>query len=152
MLVLARQLHERIIMPAVGATIEVVAIKPNSVRLGIEAPPEIVILREEVFRRGGAAAEELSARLESSMEDRLDRLKQILRNRLSNVALGLDLLRQQLGRRDDPTLEGLLQRMSAEVHLLDNQLRALLNDPREQKTSGHLSFVDGASRCSLADR
>jgi hypothetical protein len=84
--------------------------------------------------------------------DRLDRLKQILRNRLSNVALGLDLLRQQLGRRDDPTLEGLLQKMSAEVHLLDNQLRSLLNDRREQKSSGDLSFVDGASRCSLADR
>jgi carbon storage regulator CsrA len=55
MLVLARQLHERIIMPAVGATIEVVAIKPNSVRLGIEAPPEIVILREEIF---GAAVQQ----------------------------------------------------------------------------------------------
>ena len=88
MLVLARQLNERIVLPTVPATIEVVSIKPGSVRLGIEAPPEIAILREEVLRCGGVARGTHAPR--SDEEARLSRIKHVLRNRLDTVALGLD--------------------------------------------------------------
>jgi carbon storage regulator CsrA len=39
MLVLSRRRNEKIVLPSTGATIEVLAIKPNVIRLGIEAPP-----------------------------------------------------------------------------------------------------------------
>lgn len=47
MLVLSRKVNERI---QVGnqITITVVRIGPNSVRIGIEAPPELAIVREEL--------------------------------------------------------------------------------------------------------
>jgi carbon storage regulator CsrA len=48
MLVLSRRLHEKIVLPGIGAIIEVVAIKPGVVRLGIEAPRDVTVLREEV--------------------------------------------------------------------------------------------------------
>src|SRR6516225_74465 len=95
MLVLARQLNQRIVLPTVPTTIEVVSIKPGSVRLGIEAPPEVAILREEVLRRGGLSPAALTVP-RAEEEDRLVRLKHVLRNRLDTVALGLDLLSQQL--------------------------------------------------------
>ena len=64
MLVLARQLNQRIVLPTVPATIEVVSIKPGNVRLGIDAPPEVTILREEVLRRGRVPPRALIAKAE----------------------------------------------------------------------------------------
>jgi carbon storage regulator CsrA len=50
-LVLSRRLQEKIILPGLGVTIEVVAVQPGVVRLGIDAPPEVTILRSELFER-----------------------------------------------------------------------------------------------------
>jgi carbon storage regulator CsrA len=47
-LVLSRRLNEKIVLPGLGVTIEVVALKGNVVRLGIEAPPDVKVLREEL--------------------------------------------------------------------------------------------------------
>jgi carbon storage regulator CsrA len=49
MLVLSRHLGEKIALPGLGVTIQVVAIKPGLVRIGIEAPPEIPIVRQEIL-------------------------------------------------------------------------------------------------------
>lgn len=127
MLVLARQLNERIIMPTVPATIEVVAIKPNGVRLGIEAASEVTILREEVLRRGSVAANDLVARTQADATASLHCLQHILRNRLETVALGLDLIGAQMERGDTTELPAMLQRLHGEVSRLDRQLRAVLS-------------------------
>ena len=55
MLVLSRRLHERIQFPGLNISIKVVAIKSGVIRLGIEAPPDVRILREEIFQ-GAASA------------------------------------------------------------------------------------------------
>lgn len=128
MLVLARQLHERIVMPTVPATIEVVAIKPNGVRLGIDAPTEVTVLREEVLRRGAAAPADLLSAAEPDAEARLGRVKHVLRNRLQTLALGLDLLRPHLPAETPPGLEAMIARMTEEVRALDQQLRAVLGE------------------------
>jgi carbon storage regulator CsrA len=51
MLVLSRKKNQKIILPSIGTTIEVLEIKGNTVRLGIVAPKEIPVLREELGRR-----------------------------------------------------------------------------------------------------
>ena len=48
MLVLSRRLHEKVLFPIINAAVEVVAVKPGVVRLGIDAPPEVIVLREEL--------------------------------------------------------------------------------------------------------
>ena len=48
MLVLSRRAHEKILIPAIRASIQVLQIRSNAVRLGIEAPPEIAIVRDEI--------------------------------------------------------------------------------------------------------
>jgi len=48
MLVLSRHLDEKIVLPDLGITLKVVAIRGNVVRLGIEAPPDVKIFREEI--------------------------------------------------------------------------------------------------------
>jgi carbon storage regulator len=49
MLVLTRKLGE-VIRIGTGVTVRVLEVKGNQVRLGLEAPPEIKIFREEVYR------------------------------------------------------------------------------------------------------
>jgi carbon storage regulator CsrA len=55
MLVLSRRLHERIQFPGLNISIQVVAIKSGVIRLGIEAPPDVSVLREELLQ-GAASA------------------------------------------------------------------------------------------------
>ena len=59
MLVLSRKRGERIVIPGYSITITVAAVKGDTVRLGIAAPTEVAVLREELVerkKRGGAAA------------------------------------------------------------------------------------------------
>ncbi|HEY2148151.1 MAG TPA: carbon storage regulator CsrA [Pirellulales bacterium] len=54
MLVLSRQIGERLVIDD-QIEVTVVEIRPDRVKLGITAPPEISVHREEVFRRITAA-------------------------------------------------------------------------------------------------
>ena len=49
MLVLTRKLGE-VIRIGSGVTVRILEVKGNQVRLGLEAPPEIKIFREEIYR------------------------------------------------------------------------------------------------------
>ena len=56
MLVLSRRLHETIVLPDLGITVQVVAIKKGAVQIGITAPPDVPIRREEILNRPRARA------------------------------------------------------------------------------------------------
>lgn len=49
MLVLSRRSKERVLFPTLGVCVTVVEVKGQSVRLGIEAPPEVPIMRAELL-------------------------------------------------------------------------------------------------------
>ena len=55
MLVLSRKLGERIVIDD-DIIVSVVSINGNAVRLGIEAPHEVPVLRTELMRRGATPA------------------------------------------------------------------------------------------------
>ncbi|GIX02778.1 MAG: hypothetical protein KatS3mg112_1715 [Thermogutta sp.] len=64
MLVLTRRENERIVLPTVHTSIRVVRISGSTVRLGIDAPPEVPVLREELletFQQEMSAAQQTSA-------------------------------------------------------------------------------------------
>jgi carbon storage regulator CsrA len=48
MLVLSRRLNEKIVLPGLAITIQVLDVRRGAVRLGIAAPPQVIVLREEV--------------------------------------------------------------------------------------------------------
>ena len=48
MLVLSRRLNEKLLFPDIGTAVQVLSVKGSTVRLGIEAPPEVTVLREEI--------------------------------------------------------------------------------------------------------
>jgi carbon storage regulator CsrA len=96
MLVLSRRLHQRIVFPGFKASVQIVGVQSGIVRLGIDAPPEVTVLREEVPDR---ASEWGEAPPEPEPVDRLARLRKnnrILRHRLMSCSADLKLLRKQL--------------------------------------------------------
>ena len=50
MLVLKRKIGERILVPHCGLAVRVIAIEGKTVRLGISAPDDIPVYREEVWQ------------------------------------------------------------------------------------------------------
>lgn len=66
MLILTRRPRERI-MIADDIVIEIAEIKGNMVRIGIAAPPNVKVWREEIYRRiqkeGGSVDDEIGRRL-----------------------------------------------------------------------------------------
>jgi carbon storage regulator len=57
MLVLSRKLGERVLVPQSGLSVTVVAIEGNVVRLGFNAPTEVGVYREEVWKRLSSESE-----------------------------------------------------------------------------------------------
>ncbi len=93
MLVMTRRLKERILIPAVGAAVEVVALGRRAVRLGVAAPPHVAVLREEVYR-ARAALDPLAA--PGPVAAGRAGGEHVVRNRLNNVGLGLAVLRARM--------------------------------------------------------
>jgi carbon storage regulator CsrA len=55
-LVLTRRPHEKIVLPGLDITIQVVSVKGGAIRLGIEAPPDVQVMREELLDQSRAPA------------------------------------------------------------------------------------------------
>jgi carbon storage regulator len=123
MLVLARRLHERIILPTLDITIQVVALQGNMVRLGIEAPREVGVYREEVYDPTVVPppADEPPALLGHNV-----------RNRLNNLGLSVALLQRQLPAAGiPPDARQTLDQVHAQVAALKDQVQALLGRPAQ---------------------
>lgn len=121
MLVLSRKLHERIVLPGIRAAIEVVAIKPGVVRLGVEAPPDVTILREEVHDRTAQWGEPAPA-VAPAAETELRRVRELLQNRLRIARKGLDQARDGLHEGQLHDVEVILERLAEDMDLLQRRL------------------------------
>ncbi len=95
MLVLSRRNDESIVFPNVGITVKILRVDRRSARIGIEAPAEVRILRQEV------GDESLDVRLDPALllgnSNVSSKELHEIRNRLNTVNLGLHLYRQQMG-------------------------------------------------------
>jgi carbon storage regulator len=118
MLVLARRLHEKIIMPSLDITIQVVALHGNMVRLGIEAPRDVGIFREEVYD---------PAVQPTPIDESPAVVAHNVRNRLNTLGAGVGHLQRQLPAASlTPDVLETLQQLQAQVAALKEQVQALL--------------------------
>ena len=86
MLVLSRGRNDKVVFPHLGITVEILAIQGNKVGLGVDAPPEVVVLRHEL----------LDAVRARPSEEPPVKLFHELRNRLNAATLALHLSQKQL--------------------------------------------------------
>lgn len=97
MLVLSRRLGQKIVIPGIQTTIQVVAVKQGVVRLGIDAPEHITVFREELLEANDSPQTEDRVR-QTVPENTTKELRHLLNNRLNSSTVGLALLRWQLER------------------------------------------------------
>jgi carbon storage regulator len=62
MLVLTRKFGERIVVPRYDVAVTIIAIEGNRVRLGISAPDDVAVYREEVWLQIDSAAADTARR------------------------------------------------------------------------------------------
>lgn len=94
MLVISRRLHQKIVFPALQTSVQIVAVKPGVVRLGIEAPEHVGVYRDELLGRDDFQLRETD-RPEPN-DSAAQELIHLLNNRLNASSIGVALLRRQL--------------------------------------------------------
>lgn len=118
MLVLSRRPGQKVLFPSLGISVEVLRSRGSIARLGIEAPDDIPVLREEVLEK--------SARfdVETATLAPMDReLRHEWKNKLNQMMLKLELLQGQLdvGQAIDP--ERRLNEVFSELTSLEQETR-----------------------------
>jgi carbon storage regulator CsrA len=101
MLVLARRLNERLVFPCIQAAIQVVGLQGGIVRLGIEAPPDVKVYREEVLQNARSTAP--ASNIAPS--------RKRMHHRLSDTLQELSALRRELRGKLPPSAAATLSRI-----------------------------------------
>ena len=106
MLVLSRKEEQKILFPALGISLKILHIKGSTVRVGIDAPMEVRIVRDELVDGG-------------TIDDHVNRLphelRHAFRNELNAISIASHLFKQEMecGSFDDAalTFDKLVQRL-----------------------------------------
>ena len=120
MLVLSTRLNEKILLPDTNTAIEVVAIQSGTVRLGISAPEDVRILRENVPDRVAEWGPE------PADEDRtptIHDVKQLIEKRLEIARKGITEAHKCLRAGRDEEARVLLEKIDEDLHLLRRRVR-----------------------------
>ena len=124
MLVLTRRETEKLLFPTLGISIEVLRIRGNKTRLGVDAPADIPVVRQEV---AGLKAVEFTA--EDSPAVQLSRLHGALRQRLDRAALALNQLHRRLEQQGDSQSQQQVLAVFAELQALEREAGEVLEPP-----------------------
>lgn len=114
MLVLSRKENQAVRFPRLGITVQVVRVEGCKVRLGVDAPREVKILRDELCE---AADEQVDL---PSAEPTAQAVRHQQRNELNKARLGLALAQKQLECGRTGEAEQTLAAALAEIELLDS--------------------------------
>jgi len=116
MLVLSRGQNEKIVFPRLGINVEILKIAHNKVRIGVKAPPDISVLREELVPRDAAGDNG------QSFHSARPKLSHELRNRLHTAQLALQLSQKLLSVDRSDEAEEILQRALDEFQAVEQRL------------------------------
>ncbi len=109
MLVLSRGPTDKIVFPNLDITVEILRIDGNRVRVGIDAPKDVRVLRHEIA----------GAQSGPSSSKRGEKLSHDFRNRLNTANLALHLLQRQLEAGLAEQAESTLQKALRELDMLN---------------------------------
>jgi carbon storage regulator CsrA len=127
MLVLSRRVDEKILLPDLETSIQVVHIRGGVVRLGIEAPPEVRVLREEVKDHGPTPAAHRGLIPAPCAETvpplTLLQINQLLNKRLAIARQGLNEVHSRLSSGNSEEAASILDKLDEDLHMLQRRLQ-----------------------------
>ncbi|MCA9109654.1 MAG: response regulator [Planctomycetaceae bacterium] len=112
MLVLSRRKHQEVLFPNLGITVQVLQIRGQIVKIGIEAPNDIPVIRREV----------LDAEHHDSIPTADERLTHELRNELNVLQLRVQALQRRLEQGATLDAESTLQTLLHGIDTVDRQM------------------------------
>jgi carbon storage regulator CsrA len=124
-LVLSRKENEKILFPHLGISMQILRIGGGKVRLGIEAPGDVSVVRHEI------ASEEQLAEFCERLKHKAKGSSHEVRNWLHTTLLGLCVAQKQLSRNLFDDAEETLRRLVANMQGLDNEIGKVDRRTRE---------------------
>ncbi len=115
MLVVSRKVNQSIRFANLGISVHVVRVNGNKVRIGIDAPPEVSVLRSELCQGESPGARELLHDADAR------KLRHDRRNQLNTAHVGLALAQKQLERGMVDAAQSTLASAIAGLRALDGQ-------------------------------
>lgn len=137
MLVLSRRVDQQIVFPNLDVKLQVLQIKGKVIKLGIDAPSDVPIVRPE-------AANPAQSEGRNSLAAHAGIDRHLLRNRLNAINLGLRLFQKQTDLQLHEDSRQTMQRVIDELQKLDNDVGTARSqsEPKPQKQPLNLLVVD----------
>ena len=127
MLVISRRENERFLFPNLGIAIQVIKVAGRAAKIGVEAPKDIRVLREELADDDGSQTlPEAFEELESAVPTKL---KHDFRNRLNPISLGIHVAQQLIEKGRVDELEPVLNKVVDALKKLDGDLHSEVSHP-----------------------
>lgn len=120
MLVLSRRVNQKIVLPTIQTTIQIVSTKSGTVRVGIEAPRNVPVFRAEVLDQESRDPAPLPP-----TDPSLRALLHQLNNNLNSSNIGLALLYRQLELGKTQEMFGTIDKIKQEIAALEEHLTTL---------------------------
>lgn len=136
MLVLSRKEHDKLVLPTLKISVEVVRIQGNTVRLGIEAPSDVPIMRHEIADLKSIEF----APDESTSKQQVAKLAKAIRGRTDSCANALNLLHEHLD--GDMAAQSLIVDVFNELQALERDAKVSLDEPAEAARVPHALLID----------
>lgn len=118
MLVLSRRANQKVLFPNLGITVEIVGVKGNNVKLGIDAPPEIRILRSELVEE---QEESGNTKLNQSNQNEASLKRHQRNNQLNSIGLQIQIAQKLMKRGDQNRAMEVLEGSLTKLQTLDGQ-------------------------------
>ena len=143
MLVLSRKENEKVIFPHLGVALQVLRVGGGKVRVGIEAPDEVSVIRYEI-----ASADQL-AEFSEKLQQSAGELTHEVRNRLHTALLGLHVAQKQIEQNQHVDAEETIQHLIASLQGLDHELGGHASPSADRRRRKALVVEDNSNERRL---
>lgn len=133
MLVLSRRPQQSIVFPTLGVSVQILRVAGQTVRVGVDAPHSIPILRDELAESDDSALPRSSS--EGAAEEASRQARHRLRGRLNTASLALCLAQRQLQAGLATDADGTLRQALAELEKVEAEMASANAPPCPQRSA-----------------
>lgn len=145
MLVLSRREKEKVLFPTLGISVEVLRIRGNTTKIGIDAPAEIPVLRHELAKKN---------LLEMMPDDdttraQLNELVHAVQNHLDSASMALNELHQNFDETQDRASQEIIMGLYHDLQSLERDANQAVEMTSNAKSLNVLVVEDSATERAL---